>query len=162
MLLRNATPNDLNVIFTINKANVPHVGDVSLEWFKKYLSLSHYFRVIEVEHKVVGFMIAMLPLTDYKSENFLWFKKNYDSFVYVDRIAIDQNYIGQGYGKKLYEDLASVSEGNTNLIACEVNTNPPNPESLAFHKKIGFNEVGILVTKNGNVTVSLLIKNLRA
>ncbi len=160
MIIRNATANDLTAIYTINQDNVPHVGQVDMDWFKKYLELAHHFRVVEVDQKVFGFMVAMLPTTDYKSENFLWFKKNYDSFIYVDRIAISKKHIGKGYGRFLYDDLTKSTKHTTNLITCEVNINPPNPESLAFHKKLGFKKVGNLETKNATVTVCLLEKSI--
>ena len=160
MIIRDATKNDLDAVFAINQANVPHVGSVDINWFQTYLPLAQYFRVIEVDNEVVGFMVAMLPSTDYKSENFLWFKKQYGSFIYVDRIAIQSTHIGKGYGKSLYEDLALQYKDKVDMITCEVNTRPANPDSLAFHKRLGFDAVGTLITKGGTIEVSLLRKSI--
>jgi predicted GNAT superfamily acetyltransferase len=41
-------------------------------------------------------------------------------------------------------------------VTCEVNLEPPNPRSLAFHDRLGFVQVGELVTKNDTITVALL------
>jgi predicted GNAT superfamily acetyltransferase len=160
MNIRDATPKDLDSVFMINQKHVPQVGSVDKSWFENYLPKAYSFRVIETEFKIVGFMVAMLPSTDYQSENFLWFKANYPSFVYVDRIAIDSNYIGLGLGKKLYEDIESRMSSESTFLTCEVNLKPANPESLAFHKKLGFQELGTLDTKGGSVKVSLLGKHL--
>jgi hypothetical protein len=50
------------------------------------------------------------------------------------------------------------ARGLTHLV-CEVNLDPPNPVSLNFHTKLGFVEVGVLVTQDGR-TVSLRQKEL--
>jgi predicted GNAT superfamily acetyltransferase len=41
-------------------------------------------------------------------------------------------------------------------VTCEVNLDPPNPGSEAFHARLGFKQVGVQSTKGGAVTVSLL------
>jgi predicted GNAT superfamily acetyltransferase len=41
-------------------------------------------------------------------------------------------------------------------VTCEVNLDPPNPRSLAFHERLGFREVGRQATKGGAFTVVLL------
>lgn len=160
MKIRNAEEKDLVAIHTINQDNVPHVGSVDINWMKLYLDRSFYFKVIEDKNTIAGFVIAMLPTTPYESENFLWFKKNYSSFVYVDRIAIDKNYVGKGLGKKLYEDVERSMKMTSKLLTCEVNIEPPNPTSLAFHKKLGFQVLGHLDTKGGKVKVALLGKTV--
>lgn len=45
-------------------------------------------------------------------------------------------------------------------VTCEVNIRPPNPESLAFHDRQGFVEVGTQETEDGRKTVSLRAKSL--
>ena len=43
-------------------------------------------------------------------------------------------------------------------VTCEVNLEPPNPASLAFHARLGFRQVGEQVTKGGSVRVALLAR----
>ncbi|MHB1091087.1 MAG: hypothetical protein ACYC06_04325 [Ilumatobacteraceae bacterium] len=50
-------------------------------------------------------------------------------------------------------------EGTTTLLTCEVNLQPPNPDSLRFHQRLGFGEVGQQESKPGLI-VSLLAKRL--
>ena len=45
-------------------------------------------------------------------------------------------------------------------MTCEVNLRPPNPGSMAFHRAMGFDEVGTQNTEGGSKTVSLLVKRL--
>jgi Predicted acetyltransferase, GNAT superfamily len=44
----------------------------------------------------------------------------------------------------------------TGDITCEVNIRPKNVDSMIFHKKYGFYEVGTQTTENGKKEVSLM------
>jgi hypothetical protein len=46
--------------------------------------------------------------------------------------------------------------GGAPVVTAEVNMEPPNPGSLAFHHRLGFREVGQQDTYGGSVRVSLL------
>lgn len=62
---------------------------------------------------------------------------------YVDRVAVAASARGQGIARRLYEDLAAaVLASGRNGLACEVNLDPPNPGSLAFHARLGFRSAG--------------------
>jgi len=43
------------------------------------------------------------------------------------------------------------------IITCEVNLKPKNDESLLFHKKYGFEQVGTQETDGGKKEVSLMV-----
>jgi predicted GNAT superfamily acetyltransferase len=80
---------------------------------------------------------------DYDSPNFLWFRDRLERFVYIDRIIVDQQARGQGLARQLYEQLFDLArERGHSLVACEVNSMPPNPGSDAFHAALGFAEAG--------------------
>ncbi|MCM0000692.1 MAG: GNAT family N-acetyltransferase [Erythrobacter sp.] len=80
---------------------------------------------------------------DYDSPNFLWFRDRFERFVYVDRIVVDAAARGLGLARKLYEQLFDLAlEAGHDLLACEVNSQPPNPGSDAFHAAMGFVEAG--------------------
>jgi len=90
-----------------------------------------------------AFVIAFDQDADYDSPNFLWFRDRYERFAYVDRIVVADSAHGRGLGRALYEKLfeAAKTAGYPCLTA-EVNINPPNPGSLNFHTKMGFESVG--------------------
>jgi uncharacterized protein len=90
-----------------------------------------------------GFLIAFDQDCDYASENFLWFKARFDRFVYVDRVVVAQAARGRGLAKALYAELfvAARAAGHSRIV-CEVNSDPPNPASDAFHAALRFVEVG--------------------
>lgn len=80
---------------------------------------------------------------DYQSPNFKWFQARRNRFVYVDRIVVSDRYRGRGLAALLYRDLfEKASAAEHERVVCEVNLDPPNPGSDAFHDKMGFAEVG--------------------
>jgi uncharacterized protein len=97
-----------------------------------------------------GFLIAFDQDAPYSSPNFLWFKTRYDRFVYVDRIIVAEHARGRGLARAFYEGLFDRARANGHQrIVCEVNLDPPNPGSIAFHTALGFVEVGQALLSNG-------------
>ena len=90
-----------------------------------------------------AFILAFDQDADYDSPNFLWFRDRYERFAYIDRIVVAAQAHGLGLGRALYEKLfdAARAAGYPCIVA-EVNVNPPNPGSLAFHARMGFEPVG--------------------
>jgi predicted GNAT superfamily acetyltransferase len=83
------------------------------------------------------------------------------NFVYVDRVVTSPTARGKGYARALYAELfqRAKSAGHTR-IACEVNLDPPNPASDAFHASLNFHEVGRAAIHNNSKTVRYLLRNL--
>ena len=104
-----------------------------------------------------GFMVAMDQDSAYDGLNFQWFKDRFSRFAYVDRIVIGAAAHGQGLGRALYDRLFDEARAaGLERVACEVNIDPPNPGSVAFHEKLGFAAVGERLLPNGK-TVRYLI-----
>jgi predicted GNAT superfamily acetyltransferase len=75
----------------------------------------------------------------------------------VDRIVVAPDHRGRGLGALLYSAVFDAARAlGAEDVVCEVNLKPANPESLAFHDRLGFTEVGQQSTKNDTVVVSLL------
>ncbi|MCP5368197.1 MAG: GNAT family N-acetyltransferase [Hyphomicrobiales bacterium] len=122
----------------------------------RFADTADYFKVAEDGGAIAGFLIALTPGADYASPNFLWFRDRYAQFVYCDRILVAPAAKGRGLGRALYGDLAAFAAGRAPRITCEVNLRPPNPESLAFHARLGFREVGRQQTEGGAKEVALM------
>lgn len=113
----------------------------------------------------VGVADALLLTFDqdaaYDSPNFLWFRARYPSFVYVDRVVVADSARGRGLAKALYDDLfAAAKAAGHERIVCEVNSDPPNPASDAFHAALGFVPVGTAEIHGGKKTVTYLERRL--
>jgi predicted GNAT superfamily acetyltransferase len=90
-----------------------------------------------------AFLIAFDQDGDYDSPNFLWFRERFARFLYIDRVVVAAAAQGQGWGRKLYAKLIETAKasGHDRIVA-EINIQPPNPVSLAFHERLGFAAVG--------------------
>ena len=104
----------------------------------------------------VGFADALLIAYDqdaaYDGTNFAWFRARFDRFVYVDRVVTAAAARGRGLARALYEDLiARARKAGHARIVCEINAEPPNPASEAFHRKLGFVVVGSATLPDGKV-----------
>src|SRR6185369_13343579 len=108
-----------------------------------------------------GFLLAFDQDARYDRPNFLWFRARYPRFVYVDRIVVAPSARGRGCARRLYDDLFehAVRSGHDRVV-CEVNQDPPNPVSDAFHAALGFVEVGTASVHHGSRTVSYLSHTL--
>lgn len=110
---------------------------------------------------VDAFLIALDEGANYDSPNYAWFRERYDRFIYVDRVVVQPSERGRGMAKRLYADLASRAvEAGHRMMACEVNSDPPNPASDAFHARIGFVPVGVAAIHGGAKTVRYLVRSL--
>jgi hypothetical protein len=114
-------------------------------------------RIGEVE----AFLLAFDQDADYDSPNFLWFRDRYPRFVYVDRIVVAPAARGRGHARRIYLDLFEHAlRAGHDQVVCEVNSDPPNPASDAFHAGLGFTEVGTGSIHGGAKTVSYLARRL--
>jgi hypothetical protein len=108
-----------------------------------------------------AFVLALDETADYANPNFRWFSERHSRFVYVDRIVVAPAARGGGIARRLYEDLFEhATRAGHGLIGCEVNLDPPNPESDAFHAALGFTEVGRARLPGGAKTVRYLERQL--
>jgi predicted GNAT superfamily acetyltransferase len=159
-LPRPIRSGDLAALAALNDAAVPAVNALGLEALTAHVPRCDVAVVLDDDDGVpVAFLLALTPGADYPSENFVWFSANRPGSLYVDRIVVAPSAHGRGLGRVLYEAVAAraVELGLTE-ITCEVNLEPPNPQSLAFHARLGFTQIGEQVTKGGAVRVALLAR----
>jgi predicted GNAT superfamily acetyltransferase len=156
--LRDATAGDYDAILRINRDALPGVAELTPAYFEHLIGACALFRLPEVEGRVAGYLCAMDRSATYDGEEFQWFRKHLrGSFLYIDQVAIALPHQGKGLGRTLYDDLECYAHRNgIDALVCEVNYEPVNVASLAFHQQRGFSEVGRMNTRG--VIVSLLVK----
>lgn len=137
--VRDAVAGDEDFILALNAASTPAVGDMTADDYREIAGWAHRVLIAEAGGKPAGFLILVRPGSDYPSDNYGWFEEQFDHHLYVDRIAVSKAAWGQGVGRSLYEEAMRIAAatGEKRLTA-EVNEDPPNPESMAFHAKLGF------------------------
>ena len=158
--IANVSASDLAAVLQLNEAEVPNVGRVDIEqmyWFAEHAT---YFRVAKQAGQLAAFLIGLRPGTAYASPNYRWFCARYDEFAYVDRVAVAPSARRQGLAARLYDDFAASMPETVAAMTCEVNIRPPNDQSMQFHYRLGFREVGRLISEGGNKEVAMLLKDL--
>lgn len=159
--LRPIQDADLGRLVDLNNSAHPAVPVVDAREFADLLALTRLALVAVADEAVVGFLLAIDPGADYASENYRWFESRGVDSLYIDRIVVDAGARGAGVGRALYDAVfAQARTDGRAEVTCEVNLQPPNPESLAFHARMGFSRLGEQPTKGGSVTVALLAARL--
>jgi uncharacterized protein len=158
--LRRVRDADLPALLALNETELPHVNSVPLALFEQFAVEAAYFGVACAVDRPVGFLIGLTPEVEYASLNFQWFRRHYDDFYYIDRVAVLPDWRRHGIGRRLYQDLEQQLTGRVAQLTCEVNLRPRNEASLRFHTRLGFQPVGTQETDDGAKTVQLLAKPL--
>lgn len=154
--IRPLADADIPALVLINDAAYPAVPITPESEFAELAAMSSLALVAERDGVPQGFVLAMDPGLEYSSENYRWFSERSGSFLYVDRIVLGAQARGSGLGRALYGRVFSAArERGAAEVTCEVNIEPVNPISLAFHAALGFVEVGRQATKGGAVVVAM-------
>tara|TARA_B100001996_G_C18196743_1_gene414367 strand:- start:6 stop:482 length:477 start_codon:yes stop_codon:yes gene_type:complete len=155
MEFNNLGIKDVNALWEINEEGLPGTGKISPDAMSELLQLGEFCIGAYEKENLLGFVICLLPNRNYGSLNYAWFNDNYTNFLYVDRIAVSERYRNQKIGSLLYEKVINHAQKLDLPIAAEVSLKPPNPDSIRFHKRHGFVEVGVLHHEKKSVTMML-------
>lgn len=156
MTLRPYNEADLAPMLALNNAHAVELGPLTQDSLRRLVGMAMHVRIAGI---MDGFLIALDETAAYDSPNFLWFKARYKRFAYIDRVVIAESARGRGLARRLYEDLFAAAKGHTHVL-CEVNYDPPNPASDAFHAAMGFSEVGRATLADRGKSVRYLSREL--
>ena len=153
-------PSDIDSALGLNNRNAPAVEEIDHTTLGFLIEHSLYSYAIG-NQELLAFCITIGPGAPYTSVNYQWFSRQYEDFVYLDRIVVAEPMRNQSLGAKLYATIENrmITDRCAPILTCEVNLNPPNPGSLRFHTRIGFHEVGRQDSKPG-LTVTMLAKTI--
>ena len=156
--IRHAVASDLPAILRINAEGVPGVSALAPRDAAALLEAATLTRVAEEGDHVIAYVIVLASNSSYDGEEFQWFRSRPGSFLYIDQVAVARQARGRGAASALYEDIeAAAGSRGFPAITLEVNLRPENPDSLRFHGRRGFVEVGRLETRDRRL-VSLMEK----
>ncbi len=160
-VLRDAAVSDHPRILELNNDALPAVSELTMGSLVELIAETEAVWVAETDGEVSGFIILMEgPGKNYESLNYAWFSEHFDAFLYVDRIVIAPAFQGDGVGRAIYESAITYGADRWPVLLAEVNIKPRNDQSLAFHDRLGFEEVGQQDTDGGAKRVSMLRRSL--
>lgn len=146
--------NDLTWMHVLNELHAVELSSLTSTQFARLAGQATYATAIDDE---AAFLLAFDQDAGYDGLNFHWFKARHPRFVYVDRIAVSASHRGKGLARLLYQDLfRKALSKDIPVVVCEVNSDPPNPASEAFHTSLGFAEVGQAKLETAGKTVRYL------
>ena len=158
MQCRQLTTDDVVAAWEINEQVLPGTGRVSHEEMADLFTLSELAIGVFEEDTLRGYVLCLLPKTRYGSLNYAWFNQRYDSFLYVDRIAVDQKHRNRGIGSLLYQRVIEHAAKQSSPVTAEVSLKPPNPGSIRFHLRHGFTEIGTF--EQGEKAVTMMLRSI--
>jgi predicted GNAT superfamily acetyltransferase len=140
-------PADVAPLLALNNKFAEELSWKEPEQFNDLLEGAWYTRTMG-DASADALLVAFDDTAAYDNPNFRWLKVRFNQFVYVDRIVAAVS--GRGHAGALYRDLfAHARTAGHKRVVCEINVDPPNPGSIAFHQKLGFREVGRQTLENG-------------
>src|SRR5271165_3786006 len=143
--LSHASPN-FGALRALNNDHAQELSFADAPRFAHLIANAFFAAHIGTE----AFIIAFDQDADYESPNFIWFRQRFSKFVYVDRVVTALVARGRGHAAALYNAMfAAARAAGHERVTCEINADPPNPGSGAFHAKFGFQEIGSAVLPNG-------------
>lgn len=157
-VLRPLTTDDAAVVLAINEASVHLLAPMDEAEYRWFLEAAALAWGAEVDGELAGFVLVLDPGLAYESRNYAWFSERYEAFCYLDRVAIDARARRRGVGTAIYDAVEAEAARRGVPLLLEVNVEPPNHPSLAFHAARGFEEVGTLAHDGGAKVVRLLAK----
>ena len=159
---RSAEAADAGIIADLNEAVVSVTSPMTAAQFLELKALSRYCLVVETSSgEVEGFIIVMTKGEPYDNGNYQWFSERYDDFAYIDRIVLAPSLRNLGVAQQLYDLIGDVAaDDGCSLLAAEMDIVPPNPHSLHFHSRYGFEEVGVRDLERGK-TVSMQVAPIK-
>jgi uncharacterized protein len=93
--------------------------------------------VVDDDEGPVAFAITLRRGASYDSVNYRWFCQHFDDFLYLDRIMVSDRGRRRGIATLVYDAMEDHARPFGRLV-CEVNSDPPNLPSLAFHSGRGY------------------------
>lgn len=159
ILIRDMSAQDYAEIIEINRSCQPAVAGLDHDELQRFQSLGGLLLVAEIDSAIVGYLVAFNRAALYDGEEFQQFLRLLpQDFLYIDQIAVAPSFWRRGMGCELYNTaFQRAKKDGTGSFCCEVNLVPPNPQSMDFHRRIGFKAVAEISLNDGR-TVALLVK----
>ncbi len=140
MNIKDITPSDFEWVLALNQRFQVETSSLTPTRLAELAGAASRFRIVS---PTAAFLLAFDAEADYDGACFQWHRAREGSFLYVDRIIVAPEARGGGLARALYEDLfAHARARGYASVTCEVNSDPPNPASDAFHDAMGFEAVG--------------------
>jgi predicted GNAT superfamily acetyltransferase len=140
---RSIEPADLPAVLLLNNEHATELSLVDGQRLAAMVHIAALALAVGPVGRPDAFLIAFAEDVPVQGPNHAWFLARGKRFVYVDRVCVGAWARRRGLARGLYEAVSGhASRRGAEVLCCEVNSDPPNPGSDAFHESLGFQLVG--------------------
>ncbi|SEM14016.1 hypothetical protein SAMN05428989_3175 [Pseudoxanthomonas sp. GM95] len=137
---RAVRDGDVPALLALNNA---HAAELSWQEPAQFDALLQQACWTRTAGNAQALLIALNQDAAYDNPNFAWLRARFKRFVYIDRVVVAPALQGQGVAGALYRELLTQArDWQQPRLVCEINLDPPNPASVTFHQRLGFEQVG--------------------
>jgi len=143
---------DKAALLRLNAENYPAVHTLDEATLAHLLGFGGYHRAaVDPAGGVLGYLLSFASASAYDDTEIRELRRLVrEPFLYICQVVVAPAHRGRKIGHAFYADLADAARRQgVPLLCCDVNTNPPNPGSFAFHRRLGFVEIGSGIASNG-------------
>ena len=158
--IRDVRDDELPQIVALNNSAGPSILPMDAEKARFFWENADYFRVLEQDGVLSGFLVGFSDRAPHDSPNFRWFRERHQNFLYIDRIVIAAPRRGGGRGRAFYADVMSFAEPRWAKLCCEVFLGVGYDPALLFHGSFGFREIGQQTMEGTGLRACMLMKDL--
>jgi hypothetical protein len=151
-VIRRLAASDRVHLLRLNAQNRPAVAPLQTAELARLLECDGYHLVaVDESGAVVGYLLSFPRDSDYDDTEFCWLRERIAKpFFYICQVVVASEHRRRQIGRAFYRDLlATARQRGAQILCCDVNTNPPNLESFAFHYRLGFGEIGFGEASDG-------------
>lgn len=150
--LRPLTAADHEALLQLNAGNRPAVAAVEagdLPWL--LAGEGHRLVAVDSSGQVLGYLLAFPRASSYDDSEMNELRRLIaEPFYYICQVALAPEHRGRGIGRAFYAAVAETARAQgARYLCCDVNLDPPNPESHAFHRRLGFRQLAAGFASNG-------------
>lgn len=157
LVVRAVSDMDGPALLALNDANVAELAPLDAGRLRELLSVAALATAIGPDGQPDGFLLAFDQMMPAQGPNHAFFLRRHSRLLYVDRVCVAPSARRRGVARALYAHaLDHAARIGTPVLCCEVNSEPPNPVSDAFHAALGFREVGTAFLSDRAKTVRYL------
>lgn len=159
--LRDLRTDDYPTVLELNEHFVHFLAPMDEAKLLAIVELTTWAKVVEIDGDVAAFAWAIPATGAYWSPFHAWFRERYDEFLYLDRVVVGEHAHRRGFGAMLYNDLERhARDGGHERVTLEVDIEPHNEGSLAFHTGRGYEPVGEVDCRPDGPLVRTFVKSV--
>jgi predicted GNAT superfamily acetyltransferase len=150
--LRPLAAADHATLLRLNAEGQPAVHPLDWPTLEELLAFEGHHQVaVDDTGAVLGYLLTFASVSAYADTEISELRRRVpEPFLYICQVVVAPAHRRRGIAGAFYAAAAGAARRAGAFVLCsDVNLDPPNPDSLAFHRRLGFKEIGRGTASNG-------------